>query len=83
MLFRSLINPETKLITLVKPQFETDNKDKNKSGVVKTEELQKTALEKIKKFSQSIGLEILGEIDSPILGGSGNKEYFLLLQMLA
>lgn len=77
-----LINPETKIITLVKPQFETDNKDKNKSGIVKTEELQKKALEKIKKFSENIGLKILGEMDSPILGGSGNKEYFLLLQML-
>ena len=58
---------------------DTEQKAKNKSGVVKNEELQKQALEKIKKYAESIGLNILGEIDSPLLGGSGNKEYFLLL----
>lgn len=75
-----LIKKEGKIITLVKPQFETEKKDKNKRGVVKNEELQKEALKKVKKFCEKIDLKILAEIDSPILGGSGNKEYFLLLQ---
>jgi 23S rRNA (cytidine1920-2'-O)/16S rRNA (cytidine1409-2'-O)-methyltransferase len=76
----SLIKKDGKIIALVKPQFETEKKDKNKSGVVKNEELQKQALEKVKKYCEKINLKVLGEIDSPILGGSGNKEYFLLLQ---
>lgn len=77
---KSLIKKDGQIIALVKPQFETDKSDKNKSGIVKTEELQKNALNKIKKFCEKVDLKILGEVDSPILGGSGNKEYFLYLQ---
>lgn len=77
---KDLLINNGKMIALVKPQFETNNKDKNKSGVVKTEELQRQALEKIKNYCQKINLKVSGEIDSPILGGSGNKEYFLLLK---
>ena len=72
-------NDISKIIALVKPQFETEQKAKNKSGVVKNEELQKQALVKIKNFAKTINLKVLAEIDSPLLGGSGNKEYFLLL----
>jgi len=75
-----LIKKNGQIIALVKPQFETDKKSKNKNGIVKNTELQKQSLEKIKNFSQNINLKVLAEIDSPILGGSGNKEYFLLLE---
>lgn len=77
---KSLTKKNGQIIALVKPQFETSQKTKNKSGVVKTETDQKEALEKVKTFCNKIGLKILGEIDSPILGGSGNKEYLLFLQ---
>lgn len=76
-----LSNKQTKIIALVKPQFETSRDLKNKQGVVKNEEDQQNALKKIKTFCQKNNLEISKEIDSPILGGSGNKEYFLLLQL--
>jgi 23S rRNA (cytidine1920-2'-O)/16S rRNA (cytidine1409-2'-O)-methyltransferase len=77
---KELISESGKIIALVKPQFETKKSDKNKSGVVKTDELRKETLVKIKKFCAMIDLKVLNEMDSPILGGSGNKEYFLLLQ---
>ncbi len=79
---KSLIKKSSQVIALVKPQFETDQKAKNKSGVVKTEAEQREALEKVKKFCEKIDLKVLAEIDSPILGGSGNKEYFLFLENL-
>jgi 23S rRNA (cytidine1920-2'-O)/16S rRNA (cytidine1409-2'-O)-methyltransferase len=77
---QDLIRDGGKIITLVKPQFETGPNDKNKSGIVKNSELQKQALEKVKKFCEKISLKVLKEIESPILGGDGNLEYFLLLE---
>ena len=42
---KSLIKKSGQIIALAKPQFETEQKAKNKSGVVKTEAEQKEALE--------------------------------------
>jgi len=76
----SLLSSDGKIIALIKPQFETQKDDKNKSGIVKTDVLRERVLEKIKDFCGRINLEVLGTIDSPILGGSGNKEYLILLK---
>jgi len=75
-----LLSPNAKIIALIKPQFETNKKDKNKSGVVKNDKLRKDSVEKIKNYASKIGLGVLKIIDSPLLGGAGNKEYFILLQ---
>jgi 23S rRNA (cytidine1920-2'-O)/16S rRNA (cytidine1409-2'-O)-methyltransferase len=77
---KNLIKETGLIIALVKPQFETPQEAKNKSGIVKTEQFRTEALNKIKDFAKSIGLKNLKTIGSPILGGSGNKEYLLLLQ---
>ena len=76
----NLLKKEGKIIALVKPQFETPKEAKNKNGIVKTAEIREQVLENIKNYCQKIGLKILGKTDSPILGGSGNKEYLILLQ---
>jgi 23S rRNA (cytidine1920-2'-O)/16S rRNA (cytidine1409-2'-O)-methyltransferase len=76
----NLLSEKAKIIALIKPQFETPQKAKNKSGVVKTDILREQVLEKIKNYCQKINLKILNIADSPILGGSGNKEYLILLQ---
>jgi 23S rRNA (cytidine1920-2'-O)/16S rRNA (cytidine1409-2'-O)-methyltransferase len=68
------------IIALIKPQFETLKTDKNKSGIVKTDKIRERVLENVKEYCQEINLKILGITDSPILGGSGNKEYLILLQ---
>jgi len=77
---KNLVKQNGAIIALIKPQFETPKESKNKSGVVKEDKIRIAVLEKIKEFSRKIGLKTLREIESPILGGSGNKEYFLLLQ---
>ena len=77
---KNLLRAKGKIIALIKPQFETAREDKNKSGIVKNDELREKVLKKIKNYAQKINLEILKETDSPILGGSGNKEYLILLE---
>jgi 23S rRNA (cytidine1920-2'-O)/16S rRNA (cytidine1409-2'-O)-methyltransferase len=79
---RDLVRPKGKIIALVKPQFETNKNEKNKSGIVRTTDSQERVLEKIKAFAKQINLKVINEIDSPILGGSGNKEYLILLEKI-
>jgi 23S rRNA (cytidine1920-2'-O)/16S rRNA (cytidine1409-2'-O)-methyltransferase len=75
-----LLKTRGTIIALVKPQFETSKEEKDRNGVIKSEQIRQKALRKIKDYSQKINLKITGSIDSPLLGGSGNKEYLLLLQ---
>lgn len=75
----NLLKNDGKIIALVKPQFEVGSDNLNKQGLVKTPELQIEALNKVKNDVENLDLKILGETDSPILGGSGNKEFLLYL----
>ena len=77
---KNLLAKGGKIIALVKPQFETKKEEKNKRGIVKNDEIREKALQKVRRFAQEIGLNALGTTDSPILGGSGNKEHLALLQ---
>jgi 23S rRNA (cytidine1920-2'-O)/16S rRNA (cytidine1409-2'-O)-methyltransferase len=77
---KNLLRAGGQIIALIKPQFETTKEDKNKSGIVKTEALREKVVENIKNYCQKINLRILNITESPILGGSGNKEYLILLQ---
>ena len=76
----NLLKTKAKIIALIKPQFETPKTSKDKNGIVKSEEIQEQVIEKIKKYCQTIKLKVLKITASPILGGSGNKEFLILLQ---
>jgi 23S rRNA (cytidine1920-2'-O)/16S rRNA (cytidine1409-2'-O)-methyltransferase len=76
----NLLIKKGKIIALVKPQFESANIDKNKSGVVKNDLIREKVLEKIKNFCTQNDLTVLNTTKSPILGGDGNTEYLILLQ---
>lgn len=67
------------LITLVKPQFEVGKENISKGGIVKNQQLYPTVLENIKKVGELCNLVYQGQIDSPILGGDGNKEFLMWL----
>ena len=69
-----------KLIALVKPQFEAGRTDVGKGGIVKDAAIQKKCVEKVKNFGASIGLALVGEMESPITGAKGNREFFVLFE---
>ena len=77
---KKFLKPDAKIITLVKPQFELSPADINKSGIVRTPELQIQALQKIISWCPQNGFQILAQTDSPILGNEGNKEYLLYIK---
>ncbi|MFH0811138.1 MAG: TlyA family RNA methyltransferase [Pseudomonadota bacterium] len=75
----SLLAPGADIIALVKPQFELSPADTPK-GVVRDPDKRRQALEKIKGFSAGAGLEVLGEMESPLPGPKGNREWLLHLR---
>jgi 23S rRNA (cytidine1920-2'-O)/16S rRNA (cytidine1409-2'-O)-methyltransferase len=77
---KNLLKDKGLIIALIKPQFETFKEEKNKSGIVRSDKIRERVIENIKNFCQKNNLKVLGITDSPILGGSGNMEYLILLQ---
>jgi 23S rRNA (cytidine1920-2'-O)/16S rRNA (cytidine1409-2'-O)-methyltransferase len=73
--------PESKdgkgLIVLVKPQFEVGRELVGKGGIVKDEDAQLGAVEKVKRAVNDLGFSKSDVIDSPILGAEGNREFLL------
>jgi 23S rRNA (cytidine1920-2'-O)/16S rRNA (cytidine1409-2'-O)-methyltransferase len=62
---------------LVKPQFEVGRERVGKGGIVRDEEAQAAAVEKVRLTVISVGFGAIDVIDSPILGAEGNREFLL------
>jgi 23S rRNA (cytidine1920-2'-O)/16S rRNA (cytidine1409-2'-O)-methyltransferase len=65
-----------RLVALVKPQFEV-GPGRAKKGIVRDLSLQREARERITDLVRSLGWHVAGEIESPITGGDGNREFLL------
>ena len=64
-------------VCLIKPQFEAGREALNKHGVVKNDKIHAHVLEEIKQAATDYGFTVNGVCESPILGGSGNKEFLM------
>ncbi len=65
------------IIVLVKPQFEAGREQVGKGGIVRDAAVQNAAVEKIRHALLALGCAQTDVIDSPILGGEGNREFLL------
>jgi 23S rRNA (cytidine1920-2'-O)/16S rRNA (cytidine1409-2'-O)-methyltransferase len=63
------------LVALIKPQFEVGKGNLNKNGVVKDASVYPEILQNIIQTFHLNQFKHLGTIDSPILGGDGNREF--------
>ncbi len=72
--------PGGDLLPMVKPQFELTPRDVP-GGVVRDPVLRARAIERVRDHALDLGLEVLGEVDSPLTGPSGNQESFLWLRV--
>lgn len=72
------LKPNTQIIALLKPHYQTDKRNLIK-GVVPPE-----LVESIKDLAvinlESLNYKVISIIESPILGGGGNKEYLLSIK---
>ena len=71
----ALVAPRAEIVALIKPQFEV-----GKGGIVRDEKLRHEAVAGIVEFAESIGLAVVGTIESPIEGAAGNREYLALMK---
>ena len=71
---------QAEIVALIKPQFEVGKNNLSKGGIVKDEKLHTEVIENIKTFANSLNLDCLNYINSPILGGDGNKEFLCHLR---
>ncbi len=71
-----LVKPKGAIIALVKPQFEVGPSGVDQNGLVKSEGHRLVMMHELKEWCKSQGFFLVDQCDSPILGKTGNKEYF-------
>ena len=69
------------LLVLFKPQFEARRREVGKGGVIKQPVVHARVLGRFITWITEHGFRLGGLVTSPILGASGNKEFFVLLRL--
>jgi len=69
------------LLVLIKPQFEAKREEVDRGGVIKKPLVHATVLGRFIAWVVEHGFRLKWLVASPILGSSGNKEFFVLLKL--
>jgi len=75
------VAPGSDSIILVKPQFEVHRDLVPRGGVVRDAALHEEAVRFVADSAHAAGFQVLGQAESPIEGGDGNREFFLYLKL--
>jgi len=73
-----LAGQDTKIVAMLKPQFEAGANDTNK-GVIKNDTLRRKILKEFEAWTKKL-LIVVAKADSQIAGAKGNRERFYLLK---
>lgn len=76
------VSPGGDILPMVKPQFELSPRDVPK-GVVRDEAARAAAVDRVRSHALELGLEVVAESESVLVGPSGNHEFFLHLRVPA
>ncbi len=77
----TFLQSSANIIALVKPQFEVGQQGLGKKGIVKDEKEHQFALDKVQQCATTLNLMINDVVESPVLGGKGNKEFLMWLKI--
>lgn len=77
-----LIRDDGAIVALIKPQFEVGRGEVGKGGVVRDEVKHREVIATVRHLAESLGLEVLGETESPILGPKGNREFLIYMRKM-
>jgi 23S rRNA (cytidine1920-2'-O)/16S rRNA (cytidine1409-2'-O)-methyltransferase len=72
-----LLAPGGQLLMLVKPQFELQPGQVGKGGIVRDAALYPLVEQRLRTACAELGLRVQDWFDSPIVGGDGNREFFI------
>lgn len=79
---KKLLVSAGQVVALIKPQFEVGKGKVGKGGVVRAAAEHERVIAEIKQSAQDAGFQVLGVVESPLLGPKGNKEYLLHLALV-
>jgi 23S rRNA (cytidine1920-2'-O)/16S rRNA (cytidine1409-2'-O)-methyltransferase len=72
------LSPAADIVALVKPQFELPHAQVPR-GVVHDPAARAAAVQHVRSHAESLGLDVRGEVESPLTGPAGNREFLLHL----
>ncbi len=75
---KAALDATGEIVALVKPQFEAAPADVP-HGVVRDAAVQRATVDKVVAYGATLGLNSRGEIESPLLGPKGNREFLVHL----
>jgi len=75
--FGSAAGARGEAVILIKPQFEVGRELVGKGGIVRDEQAQHGAVQKVRQKVEELGGKNIELMDSPILGMEGNREFLL------
>ena len=77
----SLLEESGTLLVLLKPQFEAKREEVGRGGIIKDPQMHARILGRFIRWMVTHDLRLRGLAASPILGASGNKEFFMQLEL--
>lgn len=72
---KQVLQPNSDIVTLIKPQFEAEREQVGKKGIIRDKKVHEAVLNKIISFAQVEGYNVVQVTHSPITGGEGNIEF--------
>lgn len=72
---KKVLQKNSDVVALIKPQFEANREDIGKKGVIRDKKVHRYVLKEIVSFAESIGFHCANLTYSPITGGEGNIEF--------
>lgn len=78
-----LLQPNSDIIALIKPQFEVGKGQVGKGGVVRDAMVHDQVIEKIKSYATTLGCIVNAVCESPLVGPKGNREFLIHLMIRA
>ncbi len=72
-----LLKEDSRLVCLIKPQFEAGREQVGKKGIVRDKKVHREVIAKVMDYAEENGLTPVGLTFSPMTGAKGNIEYLL------
>ena len=76
-----LLKDNSYIVVLIKPQFEAKRREVGRGGVIKQPIIHARVLGRFIAWMTEHGFRLGGLTASPILGASGNREFFVLVRL--
>jgi 23S rRNA (cytidine1920-2'-O)/16S rRNA (cytidine1409-2'-O)-methyltransferase len=76
-----LIGRDSRVVALVKPQFEAGREEVGPGGIVRDASVHARVIDAVSASAHRVGLTRLGVEPSPVTGAEGNREFLMLLAL--